>query len=66
MLGYNCYILLLFKFFKHLLLSIYFKHDTFRVLDIPSMVIWGNDDAVAPEKFFKGPLKIKNLLYESF
>ena len=46
-----------FKFFENLNLeikiySIYFKHDAFRVLDIPSMVIWGNDDAVAPGKFF--------------
>jgi len=26
----------------------YSWHDAFRVLDIPSMVIWGDDDAVAP------------------
>ena len=24
------------------------KHEAFRVLDIPSIVVWGDDDAVAP------------------
>ena len=30
-------------------MDLFIQHDAFRQLDIPSLVIWGDEDAVAPK-----------------